>query len=106
MLRVAIAGVFAVLLASGIGHLCLDWDALSRLDWLPGCPFRLLTDMECPGCGMTRALLLLSQIRVAEAVATHPVAPLLLAAMAWRLVAAPRGRHSSRAFSSNREVRC
>jgi hypothetical protein len=92
VLRAAIASVFAVLLASGLGHACFGWDPVAHLALFPACPFRALTGLACPGCGMSRAFVLLSQLRLAEAVAVHPVAPLLLAAMAWRLVAPRRRR--------------
>lgn len=44
------------------------------------CPMRMLTGMPCPGCGLTRAFLLLLQGKVREATAMHPfwIAVLLL----------------------------
>jgi hypothetical protein len=35
--------------------------------WLPGCPFRDLTGLDCPGCGMTRGLRALTHGDVAGA---------------------------------------
>jgi hypothetical protein len=45
----------------------------------PGCPFRAVTGMDCPFCGMTRATLAMSSGDVTGALAFHPLAPLVLA---------------------------
>lgn len=37
--------------------------------WMPRCPFRLLTGLQCPGCGAQRFLHALLQGRVGEALA-------------------------------------
>ena len=57
------------------------------------CPFRALTGVPCPGCGMTCGLVLLGQGRVGDALLMNPFAlPLALAALAalpwltWDLV--------------------
>jgi hypothetical protein len=39
---------------------------------VPLCLVKWLTGLDCPGCGMTRAFLLLGHGRVADAVAAHP----------------------------------
>lgn len=85
VLRGAIAAVLGVLIASAAGHAWLHVDALDYAWLAPPCPFHLLAGVQCPGCGMTRAFLLLSQLRVGEAWRMNPAAPFLLAAMAWRL---------------------
>ncbi len=36
--------------------------------WMPRCPFRLLTGLQCPGCGFQRAMAALLRGHVAEAV--------------------------------------
>lgn len=36
-----------------------------------GCPFQRLTGVDCPGCGMTRAVLLALQGRFADALRRH-----------------------------------
>ena len=36
-----------------------------------GCPFQRLTGVDCPGCGMTRAVLLALQGRFSEALQRH-----------------------------------
>jgi Protein of unknown function (DUF2752) len=53
------------------------------------CPFRLLTGLPCPFCGMTRSLLALGRGDVAASVALHPLGPAvaLLAVLGlWRFV--------------------
>ena len=42
------------------------------------CPMLLITGIPCPGCGMSRALLLLLTGHPAESVKMHPLAPLVL----------------------------
>jgi len=53
---------------------------------LPGCNFHRLTGYPCPGCGGTRACLLLSRLHVSAAFEMHPLATVL--AIAGGLVAA------------------
>jgi hypothetical protein len=86
VLRAAIAAGFALLLASLVADKAFGVDCLGALWFLPGCPFRAATGAPCPGCGMTRALLLLSQLRVGEAFAAHPASPFLALAMAVQLI--------------------
>jgi hypothetical protein len=86
VLRAAIAGVFALLLAALVANAAFGVDCTGLLQFLPGCPFRAATGAPCPGCGMTRAFLLLSQLRVGEAFAAHPASPFLALAMAVQLV--------------------
>ena len=41
------------------------------MKYLPGfsfCPFHAVTGLECPGCGMTRAMISLGQLKLEEAV--------------------------------------
>ncbi len=46
--------------------------------WMPGCNFRKLTGLECPGCGMTRAAHATLNGRFAQAFAFNPVGMILL----------------------------
>lgn len=44
----------------------------------PGCPFRTVTGIDCPFCGMTRATLALGGGDWSAALALHPLAPLVV----------------------------
>lgn len=63
------------------------WPHLPASDWTL-CPFRALTGYSCPGCGMTRASILVAHGDLAHAVEYHPFAPALFAG--FFLVAAHR----------------
>ncbi|GBC82487.1 hypothetical protein HRbin10_01612 [bacterium HR10] len=41
------------------------------------CPFRQLTGLPCPGCGMTRALNALAHGQWARALSLHPLSPIV-----------------------------
>ena len=44
----------------------------------PGCPFKYITGVDCPFCGMTRATIALGRGDVHAALGFHPFAPLVL----------------------------
>lgn len=46
------------------------------------CPFRVMTGLPCPGCGMTRALCCLCHGRFADALWYHPAVPLVVLGLA------------------------
>jgi hypothetical protein len=93
VLRIALAGALGLPLVSALALGIWEVDLLRHLHLFPACPFRGATGIPCPGCGMTRALLLLGQLRVGEAWLAQPLAPGLLLAMLWALLGAPgRGR--------------
>jgi hypothetical protein len=58
--------------------------ALLFLGWIgvPLCPVAAATGYPCPGCGLTRATLALLRGHVHEAVAFHPLAPVLMPVLA------------------------
>jgi Protein of unknown function (DUF2752) len=76
-----VLGLAVVLRSAGL------WDFESAITQLPPlCFFHALTDIDCPGCGMTHAFLCLARGDVAGAWAFHPFSPLLAAlllALAW-----------------------
>lgn len=47
------------------------------------CPFKLLTTIPCPFCGITHATLALGQGDLVEALRWHPLAPVVLGLMVW-----------------------
>lgn len=69
------AGLGGALLLVGAG-VALRWPVLLRGLW--ACPFRALTSLPCPTCGLTRVLLLLADGRVAEALRLAPLPTLLV----------------------------
>ncbi len=85
VLRLLIAAVFTVVLVSGLAYAFLGLDFLTHSYLGLPCAFRAVTGTSCPGCGMTRAFLLLSQLRIDDALAMNPAAPFLAGAMMWRL---------------------
>ncbi len=46
--------------------------------WMPGCYFRKITGLECPGCGMTRGTYALLHGRFLDAFLFNPVGMILL----------------------------
>ena len=43
-----------------------------------GCPFRIITGIPCPGCGMTRAFTSLFHFDLTRAFLYHPLFPLII----------------------------
>lgn len=81
---IALAGVGAVLAASAL--------APDRIEDGPVvCPFRLLTGLPCPGCGLTRSWVYLAHGQWRDSFVAHPfgvVAVALLLALVVAVVAA------------------
>ena len=54
---------------------------------VPLCPFAMITRHPCPGCGLTRATLALSEGRVGDALHLHPLSivlvPVVIAALSY-----------------------
>lgn len=53
----------------------------------PGCPFRTLTGVNCPFCGMTHATLAIGRGDFSAALGFHPLAPAVLLLFIGVLVA-------------------
>ncbi|MDR2611234.1 MAG: DUF2752 domain-containing protein [Clostridiales Family XIII bacterium] len=56
--------------------------AATAFAFLFGCPFRLITGIPCPGCGMTHAFLAAFRFDFADAFRWHPLFPLVMLMMA------------------------
>ena len=41
--------------------------------WLPGCPIKYFTGVECFGCGLNRAAIAMVQLNFKEALAQNPL---------------------------------
>jgi hypothetical protein len=80
VLQAASLAVLAAVAASGLMTV-LGIDPLDHLDWVPACAIRTWTGIACPGCGMTRALVLLGQLQFAASCSSHPAAPGLVIAL-------------------------
>jgi hypothetical protein len=64
------------------------------------CVFHNLTGLPCPGCGFSRSIVCCAHLHFSEAIAYHPLGPLMFAGLiAWSLVGfarianAARGKH-------------
>ncbi len=67
ILRLSIGVILSLIFVSGI--LFFFWK-INLINYLPNvtlCPFHAFTGKPCPGCGMSRAFLLLGQLRIKEA---------------------------------------
>ena len=69
---------------SGVLYFVLGIDPFTLLPSVSMCIFRGVTDIPCPGCGMTRALLSLGQLDIVRAMELHPFSlPLVLFALIY-----------------------
>ena len=58
--------------SSGILLYFLKTDIVNYLPHISLCPFHAITGFPCPGCGMTRSLLFIGQLRLEEALYLNP----------------------------------
>ncbi|MEJ7601201.1 MAG: DUF2752 domain-containing protein [Kofleriaceae bacterium] len=93
LVRVA-AGLWAVAIVAGfmIGAAApTAWgDAIAHDG--PGCPWRIVTGLNCPFCGMTRATIAMARGDFATALDLHPLAPLVLVGHVVLLAIVAAGR--------------
>ena len=87
--RAAVAGLLVGLGSCSVAQQAFGWGPGEWLSLLPDCAFRSFAGFPCPGCGMGRALLLLTELRFADAVVANPGAPALVTAMGVWLVRPP-----------------
>ena len=67
-LRIAVLLVLAAISSAGV---CLHLFEIDFINHLPArslCPFHAITGLACPGCGMTRAMISLGQLKPGAAV--------------------------------------
>lgn len=82
--RVLKTGISIVLVVICLSSVCWFTGGFDLATLLPRhtlCLFRAATGVPCPGCGTTRALLRLGQLRLRDAVELNPFALPLLTAM-------------------------
>lgn len=56
------------------------------------CPIHRATGHSCPGCGMTRAFVLLWRGRLRQAVISNPASPFFFATLVWLAIEPIRRR--------------
>lgn len=71
-LRAAAFTVLAVTALSGLARLA-GFSLLAALPAAVLCPFKALTGLPCPGCGITHAFLALGRLDLAGACAANPL---------------------------------
>ena len=66
-LKIAVIIVLAVISSSSIFYYLFEIDFIHHLPTRSLCPFQAITGLECPGCGMTRAMISLGQLKLGAA---------------------------------------
>jgi hypothetical protein len=67
ILRLSIGVILSLIFVSGILFFFWKINLINYLPIVTLCPFHAFTGKPCPGCGMSRAFLLLGQLRIKEA---------------------------------------
>jgi len=80
-IKSAIYVVITGLIVCGLSYHYLGFDALSYLPDRSFCPFKIITGIDCPGCGITRAILSISQLKFAQAIEFNYLSFILLISM-------------------------
>lgn len=102
--RAVRSGLLAVVLVLGVGAVwVIRTYPPADTPFLPRCQFHSLTGLHCAGCGLTRSAHSLLNGDLSQAVAWHPLSPVLLPVLAvvvgralWRwAVGATAGRRRS-----------
>jgi hypothetical protein len=85
--RTTVLAIWGLLFA---GSLYVFWFEPGQTGFFPGCPFRLLTGFNCPGCGSTRALHQLLHGHIEAAFFLNPLFVIALPFIAYAFL-----RHTS-----------
>ena len=83
-LRFAAALIPCGVIGSGALHFIFRMDPIASVSEVPLCVIRYLTDISCPGCGMTRAMISLGKLDFQAAYLYHPLSfPLFALALLY-----------------------
>ncbi len=88
ILRICVGAIVSVIILSGIGYYFFAVDFNNYLPPFSISLFHNITGIPGPGCGMTRAMLHLGQLRFSEAFELNPFSLPLLLVMIYYLVLA------------------
>jgi len=62
-LRISVILVLAAISSAGVIFYLFEIDLINHLPTRSFCPFHAITGLACPGCGMTRAMISLGQLK-------------------------------------------
>ncbi|MEI6521326.1 MAG: DUF2752 domain-containing protein, partial [bacterium] len=85
MTRIVIILLLSGICLSGMLYYIFQINIVAMLDKVVLCPFRLITKLPCPGCGMTRAFLSIGQLKFQQAINYNIFSPLLFLLMIFYL---------------------
>ena len=84
ILKILVIAVLTAVSFSGLFLYLLGIDLMNYLPTVSLCPFHAITGIPCPGCGMTRAMLSLGQLKLREAIEFNFFSlPLLISMIIW-----------------------
>ena len=79
VLYFSIGAILCLVIISGVLFFFWNKNSIDYLHGISLCPFHAVTGKPCPGCGMSRAFLLLGQLKIKEALEMNLFSvPLLL----------------------------
>lgn len=89
----------AAIVISAAALLCVYAVVTGLTGWMPRCPFKMVTGLDCPGCGSQRALMALLHGHPLEAWSYNLFLPFAVAYIVALLVV-PRGTRLGRVLES------